>query len=222
MEYLLFNLLVIAGPLGLSMHNSNYFIREWKSFLPAIFLPMVPFVLWDVAVTGRHWWFNDLYAGTWRILGLPPGEWMFFFTVPFACLFVWHILPFAKHKKPSLVIARVSLYLLLAPAVVAYGFGLEYTGLALTALALAALLDRYLGTDIALMPRTWLFVAITLVLTFICNGYLTARPVVLYGVQYQLDFRIWTIPVEDFVYGTALLLSCTALFEYFRSSKEVH
>ena len=49
----------------------------------------------------------------------------------------------------------------------------------------------------------------------IFNGYLTWRPVVLYSEAYQLNIRIFTIPIEDFGYGYALILLCTILYEYF-------
>jgi lycopene cyclase domain-containing protein len=41
--------------------------------------------------------------------------------------------------------------------------------------------------------------------TLVFNGFLTARPVVLYGEAFQLGLRIYTIPVEDFLYGFGLM-----------------
>jgi lycopene cyclase domain-containing protein len=49
--------------------------------------------------------------------------------------------------------------------------------------------------------------------TLIFNGYLTWRPIVTYDALYQLDFRIFTVPIEDFFFGYALLIICTSLFE---------
>jgi lycopene cyclase domain-containing protein len=48
------------------------------------------------------------------------------------------------------------------------------------------------------------------------NGYLTWRPVVLYGEAYQLGLRIYTIPIEDFGYGYALILLCRILYEFLK------
>ncbi|MEM1010483.1 MAG: lycopene cyclase domain-containing protein, partial [Myxococcota bacterium] len=62
-------------------------------------------------------------------------------------------------------------------------------------------------------------------LTFVFNGYLTARPVVLYGRSYQLDLRLWTIPIEDFIYGFSLVTWNTTLLEWFKRTypcTEVH
>ena len=56
-------------------------------------------------------------------------------------------------------------------------------------------------------------VAIVTGLILVFNGYLTARPIVLYGEAYQSGYRILTIPIEDFGYGFTLMLFNTLLYE---------
>jgi lycopene cyclase domain-containing protein len=85
--------------------------------------------------------------------------------------------------------------------------GLEYTGLACAALAAAIALDLLTGGVVVRHRRFALFAGMVVGLTGVFNGYLTARPLVLYDPRYQLDLRIGTIPVEDFVYGMALVLA---------------
>ncbi|MEZ4763223.1 MAG: lycopene cyclase domain-containing protein [Calditrichia bacterium] len=94
--------------------------------------------------------------------------------------------------------------------------GKEYTALVLIALGLVGFLERALQTGIFSQSRTWRFLAIVSGLTLVFNGYLTARPVVLYNPAFQLDFRIFTIPVEDFGYGISLVLFNVLLFEFFK------
>jgi isorenieratene synthase len=68
-----------------------------------------------------------------------------------------------------------------------------------------------------LRHRTFVpFVVLVLAFTALFNGYLTARPLVLYDARYQLDVRVGTIPIEDFVYGLALVIGNVALFERWR------
>ncbi len=50
----------------------------------------------------------------------------------------------------------------------------------------------------------------------IANGYLTWRPIVIYGQEHFLGVRLGTIPLEDFVYGFALIGLSVVLWEYFR------
>ncbi|NNJ52496.1 MAG: lycopene cyclase domain-containing protein, partial [Ignavibacteriaceae bacterium] len=62
--------------------------------------------------------------------------------------------------------------------------------------------------------RFYFYLLLIVIFTLIFNGFLTWRPVVTYGVEYQLDFRIITIPVEDFFYGISLLWMNTSLFKF--------
>ena len=90
--YVLITLLVISGPLALSFDKRVAFFRQWKRLIVAIIPVSATYLLWDVLVTERgHWSFNPEYAGSWHPLGLPAGEWLFFFVVPYACLFILEV-----------------------------------------------------------------------------------------------------------------------------------
>ena len=222
-EYLLFNLIVLAGPLAFSHDRRVRYFDKWPQALVAVTLVAVPFLIWDSLVTGSHWWFDERYTLPIKIAGMPLGEWLFFLSVPFACLFIWQII---KTFKPSKINRRFRLSnficLILLPAgIILLKTGIEYTGLVLIALALTLFLDFALKTDILMQSRTVLYFVIITALMFAFNGYLTARPVVLYGEEYQLGFRIFTIPIEDFGYGYSLILANTILFEKFKGSADV-
>jgi len=77
-------------------------------------------------------------------------------------------------------------------------------------------MDKLLKVDLLLRPRTYLYLAIVSALTLVFNGYLTARPIVLYDESYQLDYRILTIPIEDFGYAFTLMLLNAMLYEKLR------
>jgi len=49
------------------------------------------------------------------------------------------------------------------------------------------------------------------------NGVLTALPVVIYNDTQNLDIRVGTIPVEDFIYSAILLVMNIGLYEWQRS-----
>ena len=46
--------------------------------------------------------------------------------------------------------------------------------------------DTLLGVDLLLKPKTYFYLGIIAGLILVFNGYLTARPVVLYGETYQI------------------------------------
>jgi lycopene cyclase domain-containing protein len=220
-EYLLYNTIIFAGPFALSFLKGARRDAWLKSALPAIAVTLIPFIVWDILVTGRHWWFNEQYISGWRLFGLPLEEWLFFITVPFACLFVWKQL---RDKLDSTAFSgfRAMRRVLLAaplPAVYLIYVGKEYSGITLLALSFTALLDMLLRTDIFRWKGTYLYLSIITIFILIFNGYLTARPVVLYNISYQIPLHIFAIPIEDFGYGYALLLLNAILFQKFSEAR---
>ncbi|MBN2104046.1 lycopene cyclase domain-containing protein [bacterium] len=214
-EYLSLNLLIIIGPLLLSFDQKVRFVRYWPKALSSIVLVMIPFLLWDAAVSGLHWHFNEKYTLPFRFLGLPAGEILFFISVPFACLFIWQII--VTHHKIVWINNHQCLWLFTGAGILS---GLlfilwdkPYTSIVCFGLALTIGMDKLLKTHILSQKRIFLFFIILTGLILVFNGYLTARPVVLYDSRYFLNIRIWTIPIEDFAYGYALILLCTIGFE---------
>lgn len=216
-EYLLFNAVVVAGPLFFGRLGATSFRGRWTPALAAALIVGVPFVVWDVLVTGRHWWFNEAYTGL-QVLGLPLGEWAFFVTVPLACAFTWEMLTGGVDPAPARSQAGPWAVAALATAagVAAWRDGLEYTALASLALAAALALDLAGGGRVLQHRRFPLFGGLVLGFTAVFNGFLTWRPLVLYDARWQLDLRLGTIPVEDFVYGLALVIANVTLFERLR------
>src|SRR6185503_10690956 len=96
----------------------------------------VPFIGWDVLVTGRHWFFNVAPTAI-QPLGLPLGEWAFFVTVPLACAFTWEMLTGGVDPAPARGTSAIwtAVVALLAMGGIAWGRGLEYTAVACGALA---------------------------------------------------------------------------------------
>ena len=214
-EYLFFNFIVLIGPVTSQFNSEIRRVSQWRLKLRTNSIVMGPFVIWDALVTGSHWSFNEAYTLDFRLLGLPIEEWLFFITVPFGCLLVWETLPHAKLStllKP-LRYLRTVLYAALPIGVWVFSSGKQYTGLVLCCFGLVGCVDTLLKTDLILQPKTYLYLAIVAVLILVFNGYLTARPVVLYGEIFQSGYRILTIPIEDFGYGFTLVLLNAMFYE---------
>jgi len=215
-EYLIFNVVVLIGPLALSFEPTIRFIKQWKAIVGAIVLSMIPYIIWDSAVANRHWFWNVHYTLGPRFLRLPLEEWLFFVTVPYACLFSREVLRkyLPNSTKRELEWVRVGCFALLPLGLLIFRTGREYTGLMLMALGAVALLDRQLKTDLFLQTRSYWYFALVIVCTFIFNMYLTARPVLIYDESYQLDFRVITIPIEDFGYGLGHLILSAICYDW--------
>jgi lycopene cyclase domain-containing protein len=214
-EYIILNIVIISGPLILSFNRKVQYYRRWKLAFISIFTILIPFAIWDMMVTGRHWWFNENYTLPYRLAGLPPGEWLFFISVPFSVLFIWEIFDkrLGNAVNPSYKSFKYFFMALGLPGIIFLILGKLYTGLTLLALGVTGLLDYLLRTEVLSRKKIFLFLGILMILTLIFNGYLTARPIVLYDYEYQLDWQIFTIPIEDFGYGLALILLNTIFFE---------
>lgn len=222
-EYLIFNIIVISGPLIFGSTKRFYFLNRIKEALVAVSVPLIPFLIWDSLVTGRHWFFNDNYILGIYFFGLPLEEILFFITVPLACIFTWEMLNrFTKGNKLKFSFEVYYLPVVLLPITIYMTIlGKEYTALASAALVIAFLYDKILGTNIFLLNNTPFYLLLIIFFTIIFNGYLTWRPIVTYDEQYQLGFRIFTIPIEDFLFGLSLILISTSTYVKLTNGKNV-
>lgn len=96
---------------------------------------------------------------------------------------------------------------------------MEYTISAVVAATGVVALDRMLGTGILRRREFWVFLGVMYAFKLLVNGYLTWRPIVLYSRDHFLGARLGTIPLEDFVYGFALIGMSVVLWEFFLSRK---
>jgi lycopene cyclase domain-containing protein len=221
-EYLVLNIIILSGPLFLSFDRRVRFVRYWPKLFPVILAALIPFIIWDSLVTGRHWWFNGNYTLPYRLLGLPPGEWLFFITVPYACVFIWEVLRAYFKNKQIKLLHNVQIYIAIIFFI--FGFvllqgGKEYTTIVTFTTGYIFFMDFVFKTRIFEQRLTYIFSLILILLMLIFNGFLTARPVLLYNPEYQLDFRIFTIPIEDFFYCYSLIFFVIILFEKLKRRK---
>ncbi len=95
----------------------------------------------------------------------------------------------------------------------------EYTILVILGSMAVVILDMILGTKILRQKLFWIFWSVVTVLMLVINGYLTWRPIVIYNETKMSGVRLFTIPVEDFFFGFALIGLNLIIWEYF-SGKE--
>jgi len=91
---------------------------------------------------------------------------------------------------------------------------MEYTILASVSVILVIILDFVLRTRLILNKKFWVFWIVMFILIFIVNGYLTWRPIVIYGDEFYLHIRLFTIPIEDFLFGFSLITSNIIIWEF--------
>ena len=219
--YLWLDLLTILFPLVFSFEKRLKYYRKW----PSVFLSIIPFaiifILWDIfAVSAGHWSFNPEFVGKITLFALPLEEILFFFCIPFSCIFIYECVSFVVPDKTF----RVSRFIWIIPALISSATAFifrekGYTFLAFSAFSLFFLSGTFFFPQTLASSRFWLANLAILIPFCIINGILTALPVVRYSPEHITGFRIGTIPVEDFFYNLVLIGGCIVLYSIFRKSK---
>ncbi len=92
----------------------------------------------------------------------------------------------------------------------------EYTIIAAAAALACIYLDRLTGIRILRRKDFWGFLSAMAALKFLVNGYLTAKPIVIYNPRFFLGLRLGTIPVEDFIFGFSMVTASIIFWEFFK------
>ncbi len=210
--YLSINLLSVAVPFLFSFYPKANFSKKWRYVLPAIAISGLFFIIWDIVFTRLGvWGFNPKYLTGIHVLWLPLEEVLFFFCIPYACIFTYFALNHLIEKDHLFphqeLITSVLIFLLLILG--GYFMSNLYTGVTFmtTALFLALIM---LKLRTRFMGRFYLAFGVILLPFLIVNGILTGsfidEPVVWYNNEENLGIRLGTIPVEDVIYGMLMLL----------------
>lgn len=218
--YLWINLLSMSLPLLLSFEPRFSFYKKFDAVFVAILPVAAFFIAWDVWFTEMGvWGFNPMHLSGFELLNLPIEEWLFFISIPFASLFTYEVV---NYHFPQDVLKRSaqSALIIFASLLIITGFihlGRWYTAVTFLLTGTYILLNifvfkpRYLGQFLI----AYLLILIPfLVVNGILTGSYIPEEVVYYNNQENLGIRIFTIPVEDSIYGMLLILMNINVFEW--------
>ena len=90
-----------------------------------------------------------------------------------------------------------------------------YTDIALLAVVVAVMVDLFVFKN-SMLTRVafWCSYAIILPFQLLTNWWLTSRNIVMYNPDAIIGIRICAAPVEDLLFGFALILSVMGLWEF--------
>lgn len=226
--YAILHIFTFFPVFALSFDKKVHFYKKWKYLFPAIFIVGFFFILWDIYFTHVGVWdFNSNYFLGKTIFYLPLEEWLFFFNVPFACVFIYECLnAYIRKDLLSRYDKQISVFLIALFLLIGFlNIGKLYTS---TTFLLTGfiLLYHYLNFENTYRTRFYLAYAVAYLPFLFFNGVLTGgftkNPVVIYNPEEYLGFRLVSIPIDDSVYGFLLLFSVTILFEFFRNKDIKH
>ncbi len=222
--YLIILMASLAAPLSLSFDKKVAFYKQWKFLFPAMVIPATFYIIWDVLFTSKNVWsFNDNYITGIYIFNLPIEEVLFFFVVPYCCVFIYECIRCyftIRDNKTSRIIFYVLAAILMILGILF--FDRDYTGFTFVLTSVGIIIVYLLSQLIEFNARLVLTsYAIVMVPFLIVNGFLTAIPVIRYNNAENLGIRIFTIPVEDIFYGFLLFLMNIIIFEILRKRSSV-
>ncbi len=202
----------ISVPLILSFDRKLQFYKQWNIVLPSITIVAVFYIICDVYLTKLGvWGFNFRYVLNISLFNLPIEEWLFFFVIPYASIFLHAsiVLYFSKLQLTNTFTKIIStLIIVVGVLLVIFYFDRIYTVYALSLLILALVASFFDSTGI--LNKFYITFLIILVPFILVNSILTGsfidQEVVWYNNAENLGIRIFTIPVEDFAYGFSLIL----------------
>ncbi len=209
----------LVGPILLSFDKKVTFYKKWKPLFLAMLVPAAIYIAWDIYFTSKGIWsFNEkYYVNALKIFSLPLEEILFFFIVPYCCVFIYECV---RVYFPTISNKTIGSKVLIGLAVVLLIIGLYFSGRHYTSLtfiftAIFIVLISSPGKYFKGFDATAFLIsyAVILVPFLVVNGFLTAIPVVLYNNGENLGIRIYTIPFEDVFYGMLLVMMNIAFYE---------
>ncbi len=225
--YFYLHIFTIVPVFLLSFDKKVAFYKTWKYLFPAIFIVGAFFIFWDAIFTYKGvWGFNDTYITGWKIFHLPIEEWLFFFTVPYACVFIYAcLIAYFPNDSFLRISDKLSIILIVVFSILAISnWGKIYTFSACF-LSSSLLIYHVLFVRKPYISRFYTAFMTSLFPFLLLNGVLTGgftnSPVVVYNPEEFLGIRCYSVPLDDFIYCFVYLLAVTTFFESFRSQKNI-
>lgn len=219
--YLIINFLTIAICFVYSFHPKIRFHQHFGAFLKASSLVAFVFIVWDVWFTQIGiWWFNDRYLIGIRLFGLPIEEILFFFCIPFSCVFTYFCIDkFFKLDWPARAERWLVHVSILINTVVGFVFLDNLYTTVTTFFTVFTLLYLYYIAKVPWIGKASTIYTILMPGFLSVNGVLTGtgleEAIVIYNPDQFLNIRLVTIPIEDAVYGYSMILWNIYFFKLF-------
>ena len=223
--YLIINILTVFICFIYSFDKRIEFHKHFSSFIKGATIVALPFIIWDAWFTSIGvWWFNDNYLVGVRLLGLPIEEIMFFFFIPFSCVFTYYCMnkffDLSWANSFNTIIVFVTTIVCITVALL-YPNKL-YTFITAIATCLSVLYLHFIAKKDWIGQASLLYTVLMLGF-FPVNGVLTGTglesPIVNYNDQQFLTIRMGTIPIEDAVYGYTMFIWNIYFFHLFSGFK---
>ena len=224
--YLLINFFTIIICFIFSFDRRIQFYKHFKEFIISCSIVAFFFIVWDAWFTKMGvWWFNEDYLIGFKILNLPIEEVLFFFCIPFSCVFTYYCLDkFFDLKWANAFNTIIAFITIIVCAVVVLLYHHHIYTLVTAVLTFSTMVFIHLVSRKEWLGQASLVYCILMLGFFPVNGVLTGtgleNPIVNYNSEDFLGIRMGTIPIEDAVYGYSLYIWVLYFFYFFKKRFE--
>lgn len=209
------------GPLLLSFDKKVAFYKHWKSVSIAILIVAFPFLIWDELFTQWEvWGFTEQHLLGIYMGNLPLEEVLFFFVVPYNCVFIYEVL-IAYFKDISLPNFSRAFYLIFGCLAI-YNSVINWDGLYTFYASIFAALFSFIAFFsksywLQYFTLTYLVALIPfIIVNGVLTGAVTSTPIVWYNENEIIGLRIITIPYEDLFYNFDLIFLVILIHQILR------
>lgn len=220
--YILINFFTIIICFIASFDKRLQFNKQFGAFIIAACIVAIPFIAWDIWFTAKGvWWFNTDYTLGVILAGLPIEEWLFFFCIPFSCVFTYYCFErFFKWSWAASLNNIIVFVSIIVCGVVALSFKDKMYTLVTASVTIITLVYLHFIARKDWIGRASITFFILMTGFFPVNGILTGTgldaPIVNYNPDSFMGIRMLTIPIEDAVYGYAQFLLVLYFFKIFQ------
>lgn len=200
----------------IAIGRSMYKCQDGLNFrwLVSIFLGSIIFLFWDWKFTHLGiWGFNANFTMPNRCFGLPLEECFWFPMIGFCSIYIYVLLRKVDLNKKFWNLT-LFIWLLANVVLIIFYRAYLYTSFAAWAALLVSVLAYWSGMKEELIYFIRSF-AITLIPMVVFDGLLTGmmtgQAVVMYNPSEFSNYRLLSIPIEDFIFGYAFLLTIVLL-----------
>ena len=212
-------------PFAFSFHHKVEFHKKFHIVIWSILITSIPFIIWDIIfVKNGIWGFNNNNTSNVYIYNLPIEELLFFFIIPFCCLYTKHLIDkfnisFFKINNWNQINLTISISLLL---IAFYFSNKQYTFYCLSLCSLLIVCEYIFIKSVDYNSFYTLFIIIMIPFTLV-NGALTGlffnEGIVWYNKNEILNLYLFTIPIEDIFYSYQLLFLNIIIYKNLEQKK---
>lgn len=221
--YFILLFITISFPAAFSWDNRFKYFSKIKALIPALSITALFFIIWDIIFTrNKIWGFSELHTSNVKLFYLPIEEWLFFFVIPYSCLFIYESVKYFFDLKKFNRISKKIIIILGILLLISASLNPDKTYTFWNFIFCGSFMLTIGLLNFRFYANFLVGYVFSLIPFFIINGILTdgnfdfsseTNPVVWYNNAENLSIRIITIPIEDIFYCLLLLLMNITIYE---------